>query len=230
VEKVDTFRYLGRVMHFKNDDTVDVKARIGAGKRVFHQLKKQLREGPHSTIATRVKIYHTVLQAIALYGCESWTLTESDCRLLRSFEQQCLRYCTNLLPTVTPATTDTPAHVTMPSAKLVLQTAKTDDIVTLMNRRRLRFYGHVLRMPDTNLVKQMTLLTSRKGATTQRRGHRTASTWPGQMEALAATHDLTPAMAQDRALWRAGVQRKPHHPADDSDDSDSSTLGPSGLS
>ena len=41
--------------------------------------------------STKIKVYGTVILAVVLYGCETWSLTVRDERRLRAFENRALR-------------------------------------------------------------------------------------------------------------------------------------------
>ena len=40
---------------------------------------------------TNIKIYRTIILSVVLYGCETWSLTVSEERRLRVFENRVLR-------------------------------------------------------------------------------------------------------------------------------------------
>ena len=42
-------------------------------------------------IKLKIKLLNTCIFPIAMYGCEAWTLLESDMKKINSFEMQCYR-------------------------------------------------------------------------------------------------------------------------------------------
>ena len=85
--------------------------------------------------------------SIFLYACESWTLTAEGEKRTHTFEMRCYRRLLNI---------SYKDHVTNEEVRRKIQTAigKYDELLTLVNKRKLRWFGHVSRssgLAKTNL-------------------------------------------------------------------------------
>ena len=76
--------------------------------------------------------------SIFLYACEAWTLTAELEKRTRAFEMKCYRRLLNILYK---------DHVTNEEARRKIQAAigEYDELLTLVKKRKLRWFGHVSR-------------------------------------------------------------------------------------
>jgi len=91
--KVSEFRYLGRILHERDDDDHAALRQLRRARDKWGRFSRILtQEG----ISSRVRgyFYKAVVQAVLLYGSESWTLTERTLKLFRSFHHRVARYLT----------------------------------------------------------------------------------------------------------------------------------------
>ncbi|KAK2550105.1 hypothetical protein P5673_029297 [Acropora cervicornis] len=91
----------------------------------------------------REAVYKAVVLSALLYGCESWTLYRRHTKLLDQFHQRCLRRIMNI------------KWFNKVTNVKVLQKAKTQSIDTLLTLSQLRWSGHLVRMSDDRLPKQL---------------------------------------------------------------------------
>jgi hypothetical protein len=87
LEKVDLFRYLGRPLSCNNNNW----------PAVFHNLMKaQTRWGRLSKPLIKTGVdprivglfYKTIVQAVLLYACETWVITQGMIKMLRYFHHR----------------------------------------------------------------------------------------------------------------------------------------------
>ena len=83
------------------------------------------------------KVYKACVRSVLLYGCESWPVKESDLSSLQSFENRCLRHILHK------------GHDL--SNSLITPTAKCDPLAATIQKRRLKWLGHVLRMKSSEI-------------------------------------------------------------------------------
>ena len=83
-----------------------------------------------------MKIYNTCVRSV-LYGCESWPVKESDLSSLQSFENRCLRRILHK------------GH-DLPNS-LITPTAKCDPLAPTIQKRRLKWLRHALRMKSSEI-------------------------------------------------------------------------------
>ena len=76
--------------------------------------------------------------SIFLYACESWTLTAKLEKRTKSFEMRCYRRLLNI---------SYKNHVTNEEVRRKIQAAigEYDELLTLVKKRKLRWFGHVSR-------------------------------------------------------------------------------------
>ena len=87
---MDNFKYLGSIISTDNNITLDIKSRISAGYKVFY-THMMLFKSRLLSRSNKVRLYKSLIRPVATFGCESWSLKESDIRLLSTFERKILR-------------------------------------------------------------------------------------------------------------------------------------------
>lgn len=73
IEKVNTFRYLGSLITADSRCTPDIKTRIAMAKQAFNNKKYIFNSKMSKNV--KKKFIKTYVWSIALYGCETWTMT-----------------------------------------------------------------------------------------------------------------------------------------------------------
>ncbi len=86
-----------------------------------------------------------------MYGRQTWTLYRKQVRQLRTIQQRHLQFILKI---------KLDYFVTNDE---VLCLAKAHDIEYLLNKNRLRWLGHVARMPETRAVKALLTVSLQKG-------------------------------------------------------------------
>ena len=85
LERVEVFKYLGRLLAMGDSDSQAVRACLKKARRVWARLSNVLRRenaSPH----TSGKFFQAVVQAVLLYGSESWDLRGALLKQLRGFQ------------------------------------------------------------------------------------------------------------------------------------------------
>ncbi|KAJ4427246.1 hypothetical protein ANN_24864 [Periplaneta americana] len=141
-EEVEKFKYLGATVTNVNDTREDIKHRINMGNACYYSVEKLLSSCLLSK-NLKVRIYKTFILPVALYGCETWTLTLREKHRLRVFENKVLRK-------IFGAKRD---EVTGEWRKLnnteLHALYSSPDIIRNIKSRRLRWAGHVARMGES---------------------------------------------------------------------------------
>ncbi|KAJ4443845.1 hypothetical protein ANN_05632 [Periplaneta americana] len=141
-EEVEKFKYLGATVTNINDTREEIKRRINMGNACYYSVEKLLSSSLLSK-NLKVRIYKTVISPVALYGCETWTLTLREEHRLMVFENKVLRK-------IFGAKRD---EVTGEWRKLhnteVHTLYSSPDIIRNIKSRRLRWAGHVARMGES---------------------------------------------------------------------------------
>ena len=91
IEKVREFLYLGRWIFDTDDDTEAINRQLKKTKYRWIKLSKVLkRQDANPTIMG--SFYQAIIQAVLLYGSESWVISENNMKKLRSFHYKCARH------------------------------------------------------------------------------------------------------------------------------------------
>ena len=93
IERVRYFKYLGRVLTEDDNDSMCIDANLRKARNQWNSIAKILkREGANSKCMAR--FYLTVVQAVLLYGADTWSISNRDNNKLRSFHRRAIRYMT----------------------------------------------------------------------------------------------------------------------------------------
>nr|VZH92214.1 unnamed protein product [Spirometra erinaceieuropaei] len=138
--EVDSFKYLGARLLPNGQSKDDIVSQIDAARWVLSSLRQCLWIRRDLSIATKIRMYRASVRSVLLYVCECWALREEDERKLKVFDHYYLR-------TILRAKfTDFVANETV-RARCV----NIARIIQTIQKRRLRWFGHVLRRPPQEL-------------------------------------------------------------------------------
>lgn len=72
-KRVLEFKYLGSILIQKNNELIEIKARLQSGNKCCYGLNKVFKA---KTISENFKIqlYRTLIRPVVMYGCETWTM------------------------------------------------------------------------------------------------------------------------------------------------------------
>ena len=196
-EVVDEFVYLGTLVTCDNDVTREVKRRIAAASRAFYGLRSQLKSRSLQT-RTKFALYKALILPVALYGHESWAMKEADRRALGVFELKVLR-------TILGGKLENGIWRRRMNHELY-QVYNEVDIVKVIKHGRLRWAGHVARMPEE---RQASIIFRNEPGRGRRLRGRPRTRWLHAVEedlrSLNVQGDWK-RMAQDRVLWRRTIR------------------------
>jgi hypothetical protein len=145
-EKCKSFKYLGTLVTTDNKTNEEIKARIAAGKRSYFALLRVFKA--HSLSRNlKIKVYRSVVKPVVTYGSETWTLTVADEELLRRWERKILRK-------IYGAVNDNGQWRIRENEEIKALYNKP-YIVGDIKSSRLRWLGHVERMAEDRVVKNV---------------------------------------------------------------------------
>ena len=147
VECVPSFIYLGCLMTPEGRIGPEVDRRLAQASRAFGALRCVF-ENPAISIRTKRVIYDACVLSVLLYGSESWPVLRRDEDRLDRFHYQYVRAILGV--SCMNQETD---HIT--NSELRVRWGNSDLLSDILRRRRMQWLGHVARMPDDRLPKQL---------------------------------------------------------------------------
>jgi hypothetical protein len=91
IEKVGSFKYLGRILSEDDNDWPAIRANIQKARQRWGQIARILaREGASTKVMGY--FYKAIVQAVLLYATETWVVTEHSMKALNSFHHRCARH------------------------------------------------------------------------------------------------------------------------------------------
>ena len=147
LENVFHFEYLGSRLQCDGDDEADVRHRMDIAQSAFGSLN-HLWIDHRLSRATKLKLYRLSVCSSLTHCCTAWspwTLTSTVVRRINGFISRCL-------------------HVITGEDYRTTATAPVYDLVLAGRKQRLRYLGHVLRLPADRVV-QRSLVALGKGGT-----------------------------------------------------------------
>ena len=144
VEQVSNFTYLGAIISGDGNIDKELTARIKKASGAFNQLGS-IWYNRNILTPTKLRIYKSAVITILTYGCEVWNTTQTQMKRLEAFHQRCLRRILKIR---------WQHHVRNDD---VLIRAKSTNIETHIASMRLRWFGHVSRMPKSDRLPPLLL-------------------------------------------------------------------------
>ena len=143
IETVSSFQYLGSILSSDASLDNEINCRISKPAKLFSALKCKVWHNSNLSKLTKLAVFNATVIPALLYGVETWPTTAYLVRRVNSFLLACLRQALSVNPL---------HHIpdTTVLAKSHLQHAST-----LISIAKLRWLGHVYRMEDNRLPKQI---------------------------------------------------------------------------
>ena len=147
-------------------------------------------------LETKCTIYRAVVLIALLYGCESWTLYRRHVKLLDQFHQRCLRRILNI------------KWYNRVSNVNVLSQAQMPSIDALLTQSQLRWSGHLVRMQNNRLPKQLFYGELTEGHRPRGRPKlRYKDTLKKSLQKCDIDQDQWEIMATNRSEWRQNIRK-----------------------
>ena len=136
LKEVENFKYLGAIISSEGSKP-EILSRIAQTTAALSRLKVIWRDR-NISLASKVKLMRTLILSTFCYACESWTLTAETERRSQALEMRCYRRLLNI---------SYKEHVTNEEVRNRIQNATGvhDDLLTMVKKRKLRWYGHISR-------------------------------------------------------------------------------------
>jgi len=191
----ESVNYLGSVIDSIGDSESDVLVRIGKGYGVFRRLNKIWRS--RLSLDIKLNLFKTIVIPTVIYSCENWKSTTTIVNKLNVFQQRCLRKILNV------------SYRDRITNQAILTRSKVDSLATTVEKRRLSWLGHLLRM---NYSRYATKALSWTPEGRRKRG-RPKNTWRRTIENDLIIRGMgwysVKRAAADRRRWKKIVAHYP---------------------
>ena len=194
LEAVDDFTYLGSTISNSLCLDKELDRRLGKAATTMSRLNKRAWTNNKLTEHTKVQIYTACVVSTLLYGSEAWVLHARQEKRLNVFHMRQLRRIFNIT-----------WEDKVPN-NVVLAKAGMPSMFTLLKQRRMRWLGHVTRMEDGRIPKDLLYGELQQG--TRRRGRpnlRFRDICKRDMKAMNIDTATWETLAANRASWKRSV-------------------------
>ena len=197
LEVVHQFTYLGSTISDNLSLDAEVNKRIGKAATTLGRLSTRVWENPKLTTPTKMAVYNACIVSTLLYGSETWTTYTKQERKLNSFHMRCLRRILGIQ-----------WSDKVPNAQVLARTG-LPTMFTLLRQRRLRWLGHVRRMEDGRIPKDILYGELVSGKRTVGRPQlRFKDVCKRDMKALDINTETWEDTAADRSRWRSVLRKQ----------------------
>ena len=192
LEVVNDFRYLGSILTKTPVIDDDIKLRMQSATSAFYKLRQRVFDNKDLKRHTKVAVYKAVVLPTLLYGCESWVTYRRHIRPLERLQQRILRTILNI------------HWQDRRTNSSVLQEANCRSVESHIVKAQLRWVGHVRRMEDTRIPKQVFYSQMKQGKRSLGgQLKRFKDQLKATLKACDIRHDSWEQLADDRTKWRS---------------------------
>ena len=209
IEEVDSFQYLGSNIRSTGQGSDEIKLRVDKARRSFMQLFRNLWNRREISLRTKLRVFEASVRSVLVYGCETWPLRVEDVRKLESFDHWCLRIIAKIK-----------WSDFISNDEVRLRCYGITRLGDLLQKRRLQWFGHVVRRDEGELVRQVVDPKPKRGWKCRLGGQ--VKTWLATVKrdvdklGLVKVHGLRKwqsdwvsictELASDRSVWRAAIR------------------------
>ena len=195
---VESFKYLGSIVSGNASMDEEITARIAKATSAFGRLVKRLWTNRGIRLGTKIDVYRATVLTTLLYGCETWTLSRKQIVRLEKFHLSTLRKISRI------------RWFHKVTNYEVLSRCKINTLESMIDKAKLRWTGHVIRMENTRIPKA--LLHGRLATGIPRRGNHNTYTNSVKRTLKECDIDYTclTELASERDDWRETVKKGIH--------------------
>ncbi|KAI5739477.1 hypothetical protein M8J77_019725 [Diaphorina citri] len=157
IKTVQNFKYLGTVIQSNGQIDKDIQHRLNSASINFRNLYDRVWKPHELSLKTLLQIYETVVLSTLLYSSECWTTTTNHMNVLNAFHLRCLRTICRIKWTDRTLNEE------------VLKKTGMLSINNIIQKRRLRWAGHISRMDEGRTPHQVAFSELKKGKRQQQK-------------------------------------------------------------
>ena len=144
---VGRFKYLGSMLDEWGSVGLDLARRVQLAAGAFRRLEKPFFRQKCIRLGVRMLVYKVMVASVLLYGCEAWPLARAQRDYLGVFHRQRLRMILGV------------RLADRVSNERLFELCRSEDVCVAIDRRQLRWLGHLGRMGVGRIAKQMLYCT-----------------------------------------------------------------------
>ena len=134
LENVYSFEYLGARLQCDGADDADVRHRMAVAQTIFSSLSS-IRTDHRLVRMLKLRMYQIAVWSTLTHASEAWMITEPVMRSVNGFNRRCL-------------------HIITGQDYRVTATAPEYDLFLSIHQRRLHYLSHILRLPESRVVRR----------------------------------------------------------------------------
>ena len=196
MKAVDEFKYLGSIVSRDGSLDPELSTRIGKAHSAFNKLNKRLWRKSGIKLATKIMVYRAVVLSTLLYGSEAWTLNAKQTKRMERFHQKCLRNICGIK-----------WYHKIPDHE-ILERCNMYSLQSYLDKNKLRWTGHVVRMSDTRVPKMLLYGRVDKGAARQGNRHSYINSVKSLLREYEIDFTTLEEQASNRNAWRSEINTK----------------------
>ena len=192
---VDSFKYLGNMISIDGSLDKEITSGISKASQALGRLRNRLLNHHNVTLDTKLKAYRAVVLSSLLCGCETWTVYMWHLKQLEMFHKSALRSILGI------RWQDRVTNIE------IFERTNCDSIEAMLLKSCLRWTGHVIRIEDHRIPKQLLFGELEQG---HRRQGRPCKRFKDTVKAGLKWCGIPPTQlvttALDRQRWRTLTQ------------------------
>ena len=158
MQSSDNVTYLGAKLTKNASIKEEITTRLNKANLVWHKLKTFWKK-TSCTISWKLQVYNSVIKSTLLYGLETIHITKAQIDRLNAFHLKGLRYILDLTHTFIDRANTNELIWKTANEKIKAENPNATNIETIeqtLNKRRIKFIGHILRSSNEDPIRAIT--------------------------------------------------------------------------